>query len=376
MDRPLKIGIVCNPSIGGSGILATELAHRLSTQGHQLTVISNDTPFKYKQLNENLETRVAHPEHYPLFEHPDSILPLVGVIIAACKEKELDVIHAHYAIPNAMAAIIAKQILGDEAPPLVTTLHGTDALHLGERKNYKTLMEYALDHSEALTTVSEDLKNVTIRNFNPDNDIKVIYNFYHRQDATQSRSEIRESMGVGENECLILHLSNLREIKRIDLLLEVMTKIPKEVQVKLLILAGEDCTELEAQIEKLELQDRIIIREKISHVEDFLNACDMTAFTSEYESFCLGILEGLAFKKPAVAFRVGGIPEVLKEGKSGYMVPFGDTDAMAEKVILLATDKEQRESMGISGYSRWQSHFMEDVITEQYLDLYRSIIKN
>ncbi len=294
--------------------------------------------------------------------------------MAACKENELDVIHAHYAIPNAMAAIIANQILGDNAPALVTTLHGTDALFLGERENYKSLMEYVLNHSEAVTTVSEDLKQVTIKNYAPKNEIQVIYNFYHPRQVIQNRDEIRSALDVKENECLIAHLSNLRDIKRIDLLLEVVSKIPDNVPIKLLILAGDDCGDLNTQISKLGLGKKVIIREKVSHIEDFLNACDLTAFTSEYESFCLGILEGMAFEKPTVAFNVGGISEVCEDGKSGYLIPFGETQLMADIIKELALDKNKRELAGKFGKKHWKNKFTEDVIIEQYLKLYRSVI--
>ena len=369
----MKIGITCYPSVGGSGILATALGEDLARRGHEIHFISYERPFR---LPENAPRLFFHPvvvNDYPLFKYPDYTLPLSVRMAEVSRDHQLDVLHVHYAVPHATAAILARSMLpAAQQPRVVTTLHGTDSTLLGCDPGYGPAIHHALTQSDAVTTVSEFLKQETQRVLDFNGPMQVIHNFFEPRTPKRSRDEVRRELGL-RAEVLIFHSSNLRPVKRIDLLLETVARIRPRESFKLLILAGESFAPFVSEMKRLGLEQRVIIRERINDVEDYLQASDLGLFTSETESFCLGVLEGMCFSCPSVATRVGGIPEVIEDKVSGRLMPPGDAESLAAAVEELITKPHLREAMGKAACERAREKFSATNIVPQYEALYQRV---
>ena len=368
-----KIGITCYPSVGGSGILATALGEELARRGHEVHFISYERPFR---LPENAPRLFFHPvivNDYPLFKYPDYTLPLSVRMAEVSRDYQLDVLHVHYAVPHATAAILARSMLPPEQQPrVVTTLHGTDSTLLGCDPGYGPAIHHALTQSDAVTTVSEFLKQETQRVLGFNGSMDVIHNFFEPRAPKRSRDEIRRELGV-RDEVLLFHSSNLRPVKRIDLLLETVTRIHPRESFKLLILAGESFAPFVSEMKRLGLEQRVIVREKVNDIDDYLQAADIGLFTSETESFCLGLLEGMCFGCPGVATRVGGIPEVIEHNVSGKLCAAGDAEALASATEELICNRELREKIGKAALKCAREKFSAGVIVPKYEALYRRV---
>jgi len=370
----IKIGIVCYPTFGGSGVVATELGKALAKEGHQVHFITYSQPTRLDFLNENLFYHEVNIRSYPLFEYAPYELALASKMVSVVKNEKLDLLHVHYAIPHASAAYMAKQILKTEGIhiPVVTTLHGTDSTLLGCDPGYGPAIHHALTQSDAVTTVSEFLKQETQRVLGFDGHMDVIHNFFEPRKTKRTREEVRRELGVND-EVLLFHSSNLRPVKRIDLLLETIARIRPRESFKLLLLAGESFAPFVSEMKRLGLEQRLIIREKVSAMEDYLQAADIGLFTSETESFCLGILEGMCFECPSVATRVGGIPEVMEDQVSGRFAPAGDAEALARATEELIQNRSLRESMGKAAQQRAREKFSAQAIVPKYEALYARV---
>lgn len=370
----MKIGIVCYPSVGGSGILATCLGEELAQRGHEVHFISYERPFR---LPENAPRLHFHPvaiNDYSLFKYPDYTLPLSVKMAEVSRDRGLDVLHVHYAVPHATAAILACSMLPPEQRPrVVTTLHGTDTTLLGHDPGYGPAIHHALSHSDAVTVVSNYLKAETRRVLGFDGPMEVVHNFFSPRPPRRSREEVRRELGLADNETMILHSSNLRPLKRIDLLLETIARIRPRDSFKLVVLAGASFEPFVEDIQRLDLSDRIIVREKVNDIEDYLQAADLGLFTSETESFCLSILEAMFFGCPSVARRVGGIPEVVEDNVSGLMLPSDEPDSLAHAVECLIREPKRRLAMGLAARQRAGIHFSAKVIVPRYEALYHRV---
>jgi N-acetyl-alpha-D-glucosaminyl L-malate synthase BshA len=369
----MKIGITCYPSVGGSGILATGLGEELARRGHEVHFFSYERPFR---LPENTPRLHFHPvviNEYQLFKYPDYTLPLSVRMAEVSRDHGLDVLHVHYAVPHATAAILARSMLAPEDQPrVVTTLHGTDSTLLGADPGYGPAIHHALTCSDAVTVVSEFLKQQTERVLDFKGPMDVIHNFFSPRPARRSREEVRRELGL-KNEVLLLHSSNLRELKRIDLLLEIAARIRPQESFKLVILAGASFAPFEAEVRRLGIEERVVVREKVNDIEDYLQAADIGLFTSESESFCLSILEAMYFACPSVARRVGGIPEVVEDKVSGLLLSSVDPDELARAVESLIQNPERRKSMGEAAQKRAREFFSADAIVPRYEALYRRV---
>ena len=369
----MKIGITCYPSVGGSGILATALGEELAARGHEVHFISYERPFRLPMDVPRLHFHPVVINDYDLFKYPDYTLPLSVKMAEVSCEHHLDVLHVHYAVPHATAAILARSMLSKEKQPrVVTTLHGTDTTLLGRDPGYGPAIHHALTHSDAVTTVSESLKMETQQVLGFDGPMDVIYNFFKPRPALRSREEVRRELGLKE-EVLLFHSSNLRPLKRIDLLLETVARIRPRESFKLLILAGGDFTPFTNEVRRLGLEDRVIVREKVGDIEDYLQAADLGLFTSETESFCLSILEAMFFACPSVARRVGGIPEVVADNVTGRLVDAATADELARAVEQLIANPARRQAMGQAAQLRAREKFSAPVIVPIYENLYRRI---
>jgi len=368
---PLKIGISCFPLIGGSGILATALGSELARRGHEVYFFSYAQPVRLDLPQEGLHFHRVEVAHNPLFPCPDYTLPLAVKMAEVARSKQLDLFHVHYAVPHALAACLASQIVGPSAPRIVTTLHGSDTTLLGQDPDYRTAIEHALVHSDAVTAVSENLRNQTQEIFHLKRPIEVIPNFFTPNKPKRSREEVRRDLGLTD-EFLVLHLSNLRPVKRIDLLLRTVAKSKNRARLRLFILAGGPFDPYEPLLDELSLRKRVIVRQNTAVVDEYLAAADAGLYTSEYESFGLGILETVFYAKPVVAFRVGGIPEVM--GDSCPLYPFGDLTAAAAALDALIESPDLARELGERGRNRALERFSADRIVPQYEALYRRVV--
>ncbi len=373
-DRPLRIGLICHPSVGGSGILAAELGEELAALGHEVHFISHAAPFRLPENQPRIHFHAVRVNDYDLFKYPDYTLPLSVKIAEVSRAEKLDVLHVHYAVPHATAAMLAMSMLPVfERPKVVVTLHGTDVMLLGADAGYGPAIRHALEHADAVTTVSQFLKAEIRTHLDFYGAVTVIPNFFAPRPAARSREKLRAELGLRDGEAMLLHASNLRPVKRIDLLLEAAAAIRPRTSFKLVILAGGDFSPHAAAVEKLGLDETIVVRANVTAIEDYLNAADCAVFTSELESFCLSILEAMTFGCPSVAFAVGGIPEVVESGRSGLLVPFGDTGALARGVESLLADPVRRAALGAAAKMRAATLFSADRIVGQYVDFYRGV---
>ncbi len=375
---PLKIGITCYPLIGGSGILATALGSELARRGHEVHFFSSAKPVRLDVSQPRIFFHEVVVNEYSLFKYPDYTLPLAVRMAGVAREKRLDIFHVHYAVPHATAAYLALQMLGGrsaKAPKIVTTLHGTDTTLLGQDPSYREAIEHALSESDAITTVSESLRRETLETFNLKKPVEVISNFFIPSIPKRSRTEVRRELGVGDDEFLIVHTSNVRPPKRIDLLLRVLAAAQRSRPMRLLILAGGPFASYEPLLEELELGERVLVRENVFDVEEYLAAADAGLYTSESESFGLSILETLFHARPVVAFRVGGIPEVVTDGESGFLHSLGDIAGMAASLQRLAESPDLGSAMGEAGRREAETKFSAGRIVPLYEAIYNRLVR-
>ncbi len=374
VPRPLKLGITCYPSVGGSGILAASLGEQLALRGHEIHFVSYEQPFRMPVGAERIFFHPVAINDYGLFKYPDYTLPLSVKMAEVSRDYGLDILHVHYAVPHATAAILARSMLPPAlAPRVVTTLHGTDTTLLGCDAGYGPAIRHALASSDAVTAVSEFLRGETSRLLSLERPVDVIHNFFTPRLPRRSREEVRRELGVLAGEALIVHASNLRPLKRIDLLLAAAAQVRPREAFRLLILAGGDFVPFMDEVQRLGLTDRVIVRSQVNETEEYLQAADLALFTSETESFCLGILEAMFFGCPSVSTAVGGIPEVVAHDSTGWLVPSADPDALARGVEILLRDPARRAAMGEAARKRANEHFSAARIVPQYEALYQRV---
>lgn len=370
----LHVGIVCYPLIGGSGILATALGTELAARGHTVHFFSYARPVR---LDITLPRIHFHPvvvNEYELFRYPDYTLPLAVRMAEVARTAGLDVFHVHYAVPHATAAWLAVQLLGEHrpAPKIVTTLHGTDTTLLGQDPNYRAAIEHALVHSDAVTTVSESLRRQTLATFRLPRPIAVVPNFFTPAAPGRSRDLVRRELGVRDDEFLVVHTSNLRPVKRVDLLLRTIATSRHRDRVRLLVLSGGTFAPYEALVDELGLRERVIVRESFAEVEEYLHAGDAGIYPSEQESFGLSILETLFHGRPALAFHVGGVPEVVPE--PDRLPAFGDVPALAAALDALMESPDLARELGARGRQHAEAHFTAARVVPGYEAVYRDVL--
>src|SRR5215217_5051678 len=368
---PLKIGIACFPLIGGSGILATALGSELARRGHEVYFFSYAQPVRLDLPQDNLHFHRVEVANNPLFPCPDYTLPLAVKMAEVARSKQLDLFHVHYAVPHALAACLASQMLGPSAPRIVTTLHGTDTTLLGQDPDYRMAIEHALVHSDAVTAVSKSLRNQTQETFSLKRSIEVIPNFFTPNKAKRTREDVRRELAITD-EFLVLHMSSLRAVKRIDLLLRTIASSKHRDRIRLFVLAGGPFDPYEAMLDELEIRDTVIVRQNTAMVDEYVRAADAGLYTSEYESFGLSILETMFYGKPVVAFDVGGIPEVI--GNACPLYAFGDVTAAAAGLDAFIESPNLARELGERSRNRALERFSADHIVPQYEALYRRVV--
>lgn len=372
----MNIGIVCYPTYGGSGIVATELGMDLAERGHKVHFISTSLPARLNITLPNIFFHKVNVETYPLFKHQPYSLALSTLIVSIVEEYGLDILHVHYAIPHAYAAYFAKQILKEKGKylPIVTTLHGTDITLVGSHPAYRSAVEFSINKSDRVTAVSQSLRRETFEFFNISNDIEVIPNFI---DNTQFQdiSGCECKKGMAENdEKIVIHVSNLRKVKRVDEVVKIFYEIQKEVNAKLIIVGeGPEWENVSSLIKELDIGDKVKNLGKVSDLYNVLCSADLFLLPSEKESFGLAALEAMAAGVPVVSSDAGGIPEVNQNGETGFVLPIGDVSGMAEKAIMLLSDEVLLKEFKINAKERAYTFDMKKVLP-LYEQLYYSVL--
>lgn len=341
MTKHLKIGIVCYPTYGGSGVVATELGIALADKGHEVHFISYDQPFRLDLYSENIYFHQVNVPDYPLFEYAPYELNLTSKLVDVAIHEKLNILHVHYAIPHASAAVNAKQILATYGIhiPIVTTLHGTDITLLGKDKSFKPVIEYAINQSDAVTAVSQNLKEETLLNFKIKDEIKVIPNFIDMSLYKQECNQVLRDKFAKKEEAILVHISNFRKVKRVQDVVKIFEKVNKQVPSKLFMIGdGPERLKAEQLCRKLGIAKHVRFLGKLKVIEKFLCIADVFVLPSKTESFGLVALEAMASKVAVISTNSGGLPEVNIDGETGYLSDVGDVNKMADDTIHLLKD--------------------------------------
>lgn len=337
MDR-IKIGIVCYPTFGGSGVVATELGKALAKEGHQVHFITYSQPTRLDFLNENLYYHEVDFHSYPLFEFPPYELALASKMVSVVKNEKLDLLHVHYAIPHASAAYMAKQILKTEGIhiPVVTTLHGTDITLVGKDASYEPVVTFSINQSDGVTAVSHDLRRETYEYFKITREIEVIPNFIDLEKFRKQKKDHFKKAICPNNEALVVHTSNFRKVKRINDVVQIFANIHQEIPAKLLMIGdGPERNKAEKLCRDLDIHDDVRFLGKLEAVEEVLSVADLFLMPSEKESFGLAALEAMACEVPVISSNTGGIPELNVQGVTGFLSPIGDVEDMSRKALFV-----------------------------------------
>ena len=340
----MKIAIVCYPTFGGSGVVATELGLELAKRGHEIHFITYSQPVRLALLNPNVHYHEVNVPEYPLFLYQPYELALSSKLVDMVKLHKIDLLHVHYAIPHAYAGYMAKQMLKDEGIniPMVTTLHGTDITLVGNHPVYKTAVNFSINKSDYVTSVSQSLKDDTLKLFNIKNDIVVIPNFIELdKNANDPRIQCYRSVIANDNERIITHISNFRKVKRIPDIIQIFNKIQQKIPAKLLMVGdGPEKPKAEKLCQELGLENKVIFLGNSNEIDRILSYSDLFLLPSETESFGLAALEAMAWSVPVISSNSGGLPEVNFDGFSGYLSNVGNIDEMAENALKILENDE------------------------------------
>ena len=339
----MKIGIVCYPTFGGSGVVATELGIALAKKGHKVHFITYSQPTRLDFFNENLFYHEVDIRTYPLFQYPPYELALASTMVNVIQYEQLDLLHVHYAIPHASAAYMAKQILRAEGLdiPVITTLHGTDITLVGKDASYEPVVTFSINASDGVTAVSEDLKEDTYKHFKVTQDIEVIPNFIDLQRFKKQKKDHFKTAICPENEKLIVHTSNFRKVKRVEDVVKIFHHIRGKMKAKLLLVGdGPERNHIETLSRELDIDNDIRFLGKLEAVEEVLSVADLFIMPSEKESFGLAALEAMACEVPVISTNTGGLPELMINGKTGFMANVGDVAEMSKKALVILDDEE------------------------------------
>ena len=371
----MRIGIVCHPTYGGSGVMATELGNFLAKKGHVIHLISHSMPVRLNPFHGNINFHEVYIDPYPLFHHQPYEVALASAIVETVKREKLDVLHVHYAIPHAYAAYMATQILKDQniIIPFITTLHGTDITLVGKNPAYKPAVSFSINHSSYVTAVSESLKKDTEELFDLKNSIEVIPNFVNLKGYDREPKDKRQYF-ANDNETIFCHVSNFRPVKRVFDVIKVFKKVQDQRNSVLIMVGdGPDRNIAEKLSRDLGIWDKVIFRGKTYDVQSMLGISDIFLLPSGTESFGLSALEAMASHVPVIATNVGGLSEVVDHNKNGFLENIGDVESMAEDALSLIDNKEKMINFSNSAREKAESFSMNE-ISQRYLELYQKLI--
>ncbi len=373
----MKIAIVCYPTFGGSGVVATELGLELARRGHEIHFITYSQPVRLALLNPNVHYHEVNVPEYPLFHFQPYELALSSKLVDMVKLHKIELLHVHYAIPHAYAGYMAKQMLKDEGInlPMITTLHGTDITLVGSHPFYKSAVTFSINKSDFVTSVSQSLKDDTLKLFNIKNEIQVIPNFIeldkHEVEAVTS---CRRSVMANEGERIVTHISNFRKVKRIPDIIKIFYKIQQEIPAKLMMVGdGPEKEKAEYLCQELGILDKVIFFGNSNEIDKILSYTDLFLLPSETESFGLAALEAMAWSVPVISSNSGGLPEVNFDGISGYLSEVGNTDEMAENAVKILRDDSVLDQFKENALSVAKKFDIKNILP-LYEDLYQKAI--
>lgn len=376
----MRIAIVCYATVGGSGVVATELAHALAARGHDIHLVSAELPFRWRWGTPGLTFERVDIPSYPLFHEPQYLLALTNTLVRISRRHRLDIIHAHYAVPHATAAYLAHDILRADrgpAPRTVTTLHGTDITLVGSDPSFASVVGFSIQASHGITSVSESLKRDTIVAFGVGRDIEVIPNFldtdeYRRQPDPSLRHRL---CPPDECEALITHVSNFRSVKRVGLVVDIFQRIRARVRARLVMVGdGPDRVAVERQVDENGLREFVDFVGEQHDIVSWLSASDLFLLPSAQESFGLAALEAMACEVPVIASRVGGLPEVIQDGVTGFICDPDDVAGMAERGIALLTHPDRRQQIGRAAADDVRRRFCTSIVVPKYEAYYDKVL--
>ena len=371
----MKIGITCYPTYGGSGVVATELGKGLAKRGHQIHFISYAMPMRLDGFQDNIFYHEVEMATYPLFEFPLYTPALASKMVEVAKFEKLDLIHAHYAIPHATSAYIAKQILNDEHLRIITTLHGTDITLIGLEPSFLSVMKFSIEKSDGVTAVSRFLKEKTITNYGINKEIEVIPNFVDTELFKRiADAKLRKTIAPN-GERVLIHISNFRVVKRVTDVIRIFNLVVKKIPAKLVLVGdGPDRSNCENLCRELQLGDSVKFLGKQAELVELLSASDLFLMPSQSESFGLSALEAMACEVPVISSSVGGLPELVVHGETGYIAEIGDVERMAKYAVELLSNNTRRDMFAKAGRKRAVENFDIDEIVGVYERHYERIL--
>ena len=375
----MNIGIVCYASVGGSGVVATELGKALALRGHQAHFISTETPFRLGDFQEGLFFHQVATPTYPLFREPQYLLSLANRIVQVARDSSLDIIHAHYAVPHATAAFLSRQVLSPSGhpPKVVTTLHGTDITLIGNDPSYSRIVAFSIEQSDAVTAVSNSLRASTYAELGVTREISVIPNFLdlaiHRR---RPRPDLRKHFtGGDDNVRILIHVSNFRPVKRTEVVIDLFDRIRAEVPARLLLVGdGPDLPIAQRRARTLKIENLVHAIGAQEEVVPLLSIADLFLLPSAQESFGLAALEAMACEVPVIASEVGGLPEVIEHGVTGFLHPLDDEDGMVASAVALLKDPARHQAVAQAACRRVREHFSVERVVPMYESCYQKLL--
>ena len=375
----MKIGIVCYPTFGGSGVVATELGMALANKGHEVHFITYNQPVRLDFISSKLHFHQVLIEEYPLFQYQPYELALSTRMVEVVKKYDIEVLHVHYAIPHAYAAYMAKQMLKEKGIHIkvVTTLHGTDITLVGSHPTYKTAVEFSINNSDVVTAVSNNLKETTKSLFNIKKDIKVVYNFIDTDKYSKvEEGECKRSVLAKSDERILTHISNFRPVKRVEDVIRIFDVVQKEIPSKLLLIGeGPERINAENLAKKIGIKNKVLFLGNSTEVDKILCYTDVFLLPSQTESFGLAALEAMAAKTAIISSNSGGLPEINLHGKTGFLSNVGDYEDMAKNAISILKDQATLEQFKINAKNHTK-HFLLKNILPVYEDIYKACYKS
>jgi N-acetyl-alpha-D-glucosaminyl L-malate synthase BshA len=376
----MKIGITCYPTYGGSGVVATELGLELAERGHEIHFISYAQPIRLTGPHPNIHYHEVEVSRYPLFDYPPYDLALATRMAEVSELYDLDLLHVHYAIPHSVSALLARQMLAAKPRgrklPFVTTLHGTDITLVGLDRSYLPITRFSIEQSDGVTAVSNYLRERTMKELDVRNQIQVIYNFVNCDVYVQDAEAGHRAEYAPKGERILVHLSNFRPVKRVTDTIEIFDRVRKKIPAKLLLIGdGPDRSRAEWLAVQKGIHDDVLFLGKQDVIHEKLALADVLLLPSETESFGLAALEGMACRVVPIATRVGGVPEVIEHGVSGFLADVGDVDTMARYAVDILGDDGRLKEMAQAARSVAQSRFCASKIIPQYEEFYRRVLE-
>ena len=372
--KKLKIGITCYPTVGGSGVIATELGKMLAERGHEIHFITSSVPFRLNKIYPTVFFHEVEVNNYSVFQYSPYDIALASKMADVIKDEELDVLHVHYAIPHAVCAVLAREMSGQDIG-IVTTLHGTDISVLGQDSTLSQAIKYGIDKSDIVTTVSQALKEQTYELIDTVKPIETIYNFVdEREYFPRNSGNLKEQFGIQEDEKVLIHVSNFRKIKNLPHIVDAFMKIRANMKAKLLLVGdGPEKHRVMDQVKGSPYMKDVLFLGKQENLAELYAISDLKLLLSQQESFGLVLLEAMACGVPCIGTNVGGIPEVIEHGVDGYIVELGDTEAVAAYATHLLQDEEQLLGFREAAIRAVSEKFHSSKIVEQYENLYEKV---